>query len=113
MERKRIVLCENGKQSLSLDYSVTFHNPDENIFPIKTVDIYTEKMHRHYLLITSQVILRERIEQTFGIAHTTYEADKRLYEKAKHVAEDIAKREKTTNLEDRTRHYQSLQRGGK
>ena len=79
-----------------------------------TIELSGQEIDGHYIL-TKRVTERPTDYgfSVFGVCHTSEEADKRLYERAKEIAGEMAKRHHVRDLEDLTRHFQSLPMGGK
>ena len=79
-----------------------------------TIELSGRWIDRHYIL--TKMIIEQPSDygcEVFGVCHTFEEADHRLYERAKEIAGKMAKEHQVRDLEDLTRHYVSLPRGGK
>lgn len=130
MTDKRIELRENGvlymgrpvKEGFvegtapaALSYSVKLFDPNKCTFPVYAVDVAAQNTDNHYILRTVHESngTGQPTPRIFGVSDTSEEADKRLYEKAKEIAREMAQRHHVRDLEDLTRHYRSLPRGGK
>lgn len=130
MTDKRIELRENGvlymgrpvKEGFvdgtapaALSYSINLFDPNKGTFPAYAVDVVAQNIDNHYILRTVHESggTGQATPRIFGVSDNSEEADKRLYEKAKEIARDMAKKHHVRDLEDLTRHFQSLPRGGK
>lgn len=114
MTHKIVTLSEREQ----LCYSVQYFDHNESSRPQEYADLSAELIDGHYIMSTTSVSCRTLFKSPehvviFGVSHTAEEADKRLYERGKEIAEDVAKRNAVEHLEDLTRHYQSLPIGGK
>jgi len=119
MTDQRIILSEPEEHKpygSSIGYLIKYYREYHEERPHLTlsIEVSGREIDGHYILTKS---VTERPEdygfQVIGISHTVEEADKRLYEKAKEIAREMAKGHHVRDLEDLTRHFQSLPRGGK
>ena len=79
-----------------------------------TIELSGREIDGHYIL--TKMIIEQPSDygcEVFGVCHTSEEADLRLYKRAKEIAGEMAKKHQVGDLEDLTRHYVSLPRGGK
>jgi len=114
MADQRITLSEPEEHKpygSSIGYLVKYYRESSLTLGI---EVSGREIDGHYILTKS---VTERPEdygfEVIGVSHTVEEADERLYEKAKEIAREMAKGHQVRDLEDLTRHFQSLPRGGK
>lgn len=124
MTDARITLSEPEEHhpfGCSLGYLVKYHNGSDSRLPTLSIELSGREIDGHYVLtkmVSEYVLTSNGVdvgsgEQVIGVSHTSEEADKRLYDRAREIALKMAKEHNVSDLEDLTRHYQSLPRGGK
>ncbi|MDP3640526.1 MAG: hypothetical protein Q8R53_05000 [Nanoarchaeota archaeon] len=100
----------------TLCYRVEFLEPYENCgrTTMELTEISASIIEGHYVLrvirfnYSKSTTYRSDYQELFGVSHTPEEADEQLYDRAKEVAEKMAREFDVISLEDLTKQHQRL-----